>query len=85
MPIDATVPQSPGWWLFRLATKLLQRRERIERLAAYYRGDPPLPTGADNAKEAYEAFVRKAPVTMFKPERIVFEAAVWQTYIGQGG
>lgn len=60
MPIDATVPQSPGWWLFRLATKLIQRRERLDRLADYYRGDPPLPTGAENQADAYAAFVRKA-------------------------
>lgn len=60
MPIDATVPQSAGWWLYRLATKLIQRRERLERLAAYYRGDPPLPTGAENSRDAYQSFVKKA-------------------------
>jgi hypothetical protein len=32
-----------------------------------------------------EAFKRPAPVTMFEQARIVFEAAVWQTYIGQEG
>jgi hypothetical protein len=60
VPIDATVPQSAGWWLYRLATKLIQRRERLERLADYYRGDPPLPTGAENSRDAYQSFVRKA-------------------------
>lgn len=60
MPIDIAVPQSPGWWMARLSTKLLGRRDRLNRLANYYQGDPPLPEGAENAKTAYAAFQKKA-------------------------
>jgi hypothetical protein len=60
VPIDATVPQSPGWWMSRLSDKLIRRRKRIDVLARYYTGDPPLPEGAENARDAYAAFQRKA-------------------------
>lgn len=62
MPIDITDPQSPGWWLRRLATKLLDpaRQERLELLDSWYTGEPPLPAGAANAREAYRAFQRLA-------------------------
>lgn len=62
MPIDTTVSESPGWWLRRLATKLLdpRRQQRLEYLNSWYTGDPPLPMGAENAREAYRAFQRLA-------------------------
>lgn len=60
MAIDTTVPQSPGWWVARLAIKLNDRRKRIDLLARYFQGDPPLPSGAENQKSAYQAFQRKA-------------------------
>jgi hypothetical protein len=44
----------------RLAVKLDRRRPRLELLDRYYRGDPPLPEGAETQKSAYQAFQRKA-------------------------
>lgn len=60
MPIDVETPLSPGWWLDRLNTKLNGRRERLDLLAQRYRGNPPLPEGAQNVEDAYRAFQRKA-------------------------
>lgn len=60
MPIDATEPGSPGWWLQRLGKRLSARRAELNLLESYYRGNPPLPEGADAAREAYERFQRKA-------------------------
>jgi hypothetical protein len=60
VPIDVRVPESPGWWVARLANKLLKRRPEAEALFQRYEGNPPLPEGAENAKTAYQAFQRKA-------------------------
>lgn len=65
MPIDTTVPESPGWWLQRLSRKLEARnRDRLTRLDAYRRGNPPLPTSAQNAHRAYQAFQKKARLNL---------------------
>lgn len=63
MPIDGVqVPRSPGWWLKRQFDLLNDpaRRRRLNRLHNYHSGNAPLPEGAENAREAYEAFQRKA-------------------------
>lgn len=62
MPIDTSVPESPGWWLHRLAAKLQDpvRRDRLEKLWSWYTGEPPLPVGAQNARDAIRAFQRLA-------------------------
>lgn len=62
MPIDTSVPNSPGWWMQRLVTKLTDsgRQTRLELLDSWYTGEPPLPVGAENAREAYRAFQRLA-------------------------
>ena len=62
MPIDVTIRYSPGWWMDRLFTKLGDRgrRRRLTLLADVYRGEPPLPVGADNVREMYAAFQRLA-------------------------
>lgn len=65
MPIDTSIPESPGWWVQRLSRKLEARtRERLTLLDAYHRGDPPLPVGAENARSAYQAFQRKARLNL---------------------
>lgn len=56
MAIDITEPQSPGWWLNRLALKLLDRQPRIQKLMDRFEGNPPLPHGAESAKDAFKAF-----------------------------
>lgn len=62
MPIDITVPGSPGWWIARLSKKLQdrERRNRLSLLNDWFIGEPPLPVGAENARDAYKAFQRHA-------------------------
>lgn len=60
MAIDISEPQSDGWWLHRLAKKLEGNHARFERLDRYFRGDPDLPVGAENAREVYRAFQKKS-------------------------
>jgi hypothetical protein len=60
VPIDTQTPQSPGWWMMRLARKLADRQPRLDDLHARYIGDPPLPEGAENMRDAYRAFQKKA-------------------------
>lgn len=62
MPIATEVPRSPGWWMQRLFNMLIdrRRRNRLQQLRDYHRGNAPLPFGAENAREAYEAFQRLA-------------------------
>lgn len=58
--IDTSVHDSDGWWLKILAKKLADRQPRLQLLASYYEGNPPLPVGAENARAAYHAFQKKA-------------------------
>lgn len=51
---------TPQDWLYRLARQMDNRRPRIELLRSYMDGNAPLPEGADNCREAYRAFQRKA-------------------------
>lgn len=62
MPIDVSVPRSPGWWMKRLFDQLndRRRRNRLQLLHDYHRGHAPLPAGAENAREAFEGFQKKA-------------------------
>ncbi len=62
MPINVDTAYSPGWWMQRLFTMLAdrKRRNRLQTLYNYHRGHAPLPQGAENAREAFEAFQKKA-------------------------
>lgn len=62
MAINTSVVRSPGWWMKRLATVLADQRraKRLQLLMDYLRGNAPLPQGAENAREAYTAFQKKA-------------------------
>lgn len=54
MPIDATTPRSPGWWLKRLLKKLGENQDRYNRLDSYYRGENGIPAHANKSvREAY--------------------------------
>lgn len=44
MAIDASTPESPGWWLARLGKQILDERDELDRLQAYADGCPPLPS-----------------------------------------
>jgi hypothetical protein len=41
-----------------------KRQNRLTRLRSYRLGDPPAPSGAEAAREAYDAFVRKARLNL---------------------
>lgn len=60
MTIDTGTPLSPGWWLNRLINRLGDQQTRLNLLDNYYRGDCTLPEGAQNSREAYRQFQRKA-------------------------
>jgi len=64
--IDVETAGSPGWWLRRLFWMLgnTKRQQRLARLRSYRLGDPPAPSGAEAAREAYEAFVKKARLNL---------------------
>jgi hypothetical protein len=64
--IDATVVRSPGWFLKRLMNRLgdKERKFDLELLRNYLIGKPPLPQGAENARTAYESFVRMARLNL---------------------
>lgn len=64
MAINIDTPGSPGWWLARLDAKRQERLPRLEKLQSYYAGDPPLPTGAKNARRAYAIFQAKARLNL---------------------
>lgn len=66
MPIDVEQTGSPGWWLRRMFWQIgnQKRQTRLARLRNYRRGDPPAPSGAEGAREVYDAFVRKARLNL---------------------
>lgn len=58
--IDVKTPGSPGWWLDKCYRKLAANRERLDRLDAYRRGDPPMPKRSEIEREAFRAFMKTA-------------------------
>lgn len=61
MSIDVREPQSPGWWLQKLAKNLQAKQPRLQKLRERYEGDAPVPEGPQGeARKAYETFVKKA-------------------------
>jgi len=64
LPIDVTTPNTPGWWLQKLAKKREQRLPELQRLAAYIEGDPPLPQGVESMRPAYQRIQKTARVNL---------------------
>lgn len=62
MPIDATTPQSAGWWAASLIKDLGARQTRLNRLDNYFHGQHDLPHVGSNLQEAYRRFQKKARV-----------------------
>lgn len=62
MAINVDVRLSPGWWMDRLFRQLSdhKRYNRLEDLYQRYRGNPPLPEGAEAARELFTAFQKKS-------------------------
>lgn len=51
---------SPDWWLSRLEARLVRRRKDVKRYHDYYRGDHPLPSAPEKAKEAFLRLLEQA-------------------------
>ena len=76
MPINTSVPRSPGWWAEKLGNALWRRRTGhgwsnttaphrrgrpgLDLLQSYVDGDPPLPHVADGWKAALWPYIRQA-------------------------
>jgi hypothetical protein len=60
MPIITTTAGSEGWWFAKLLKQLGERQDRLNLLDAYYRGEAPLPEGAQSCKQAYREFQKKS-------------------------
>lgn len=60
MPIDASVPGSPEWWLTRLGRRLEADRERLNLLDDYDCGKHPLPQGQQRYTKVYERFQKQS-------------------------
>jgi hypothetical protein len=58
--IDVLTPDSPGWWLRRLYLQLLEQRAYCQQMMDRFAGDAPLPTIADNQKDAVRWFVSQS-------------------------
>lgn len=60
MAIDVKTVGSPGWWLQKGSAKLTARLPRLQKLADYHEGRPPLPTGVAAERESFQAFQKKS-------------------------
>lgn len=60
MPIDTTVPGSPGWRLQRLARKLEERQRELEQIYARYENRADMPPALRTAPEAAQKFFKMA-------------------------
>lgn len=60
MAIDIDTPDSPGWWLNRLAKKQRGRMKQLQELYARYDGDSPMPKSLEGAPDSAKEFYRTA-------------------------
>lgn len=59
--IDSTTPDSPGWWLRRLLSKLGGSVDRYNSLDTYYRGENGIPVSAHKAvRDGYQRLMGMA-------------------------
>lgn len=58
MPIDVSIPESPGWWMQRLYARLVDpgRQTRLADLDDWYRGVPQLPGMNKAQRDAVASF-----------------------------
>lgn len=64
MAIDTRTPNSPGWWLDKAAKKLKAKQPRLEKLAAYHDGNPPMPKAPEAAADTFKEFYRRSRVNV---------------------
>ncbi|MDN4616419.1 phage portal protein [Leifsonia sp. F6_8S_P_1B] len=61
MAIDVTEINSPGWWIVKGVKKLNARLPRLQRLAGYHDGEPPLPVPVGSGvSDAFKSFQKKS-------------------------
>lgn len=72
MPIDATDPGSPGWWMKRLLAKLGERRAGYDRLDLYYSGLAGVPALA--TREITQSYQRLMSMARTNFAELVVEA-----------
>ncbi|MFI7608797.1 phage portal protein [Micromonospora sp. NPDC049366] len=62
MAIDVSQRRSPGWWLHRLFSQLAdrERRNRLQLLFDFGRGEAPLPDGLEAARESFRIFLKQS-------------------------
>ncbi|MFG3710898.1 phage portal protein [Micromonospora sp. NPDC047730] len=62
MAIDVSQRRSPGWWLHRLFNQLADRnrRNRLQLLYDFGRGEAPLPDGLEAARESFRIFLKQS-------------------------
>ncbi|UAJ78323.1 phage portal protein [Leifsonia sp. ZF2019] len=61
MTIEVTETNSPGWWIVKGVKKLNLRLPRLQKLAGYHDGEPPLPVPVGSgASDAFRSFQKKA-------------------------
>jgi len=64
LAIDVKTVNSPGWWMAKGVAKLAARLPRLQLLADYHEGRPPLPFSAQNSSTFGDAFRRQACTNM---------------------
>jgi hypothetical protein len=64
MSIDTTVENTPGWWLLQACRKREGRVSRLQKLADYHDGNPPLPTANVAATDAFRKVQQQARTNM---------------------
>jgi hypothetical protein len=58
--IDATTPESPGWWMARLSKRLRDKQKRLAELNDRFEGNPPLPRAVDPWRPHVADFQKKS-------------------------
>lgn len=64
MSIDTTVENTPGWWLQKACRKREGRFQRLQKLADYHDGNPPLPTANVAATDAFRKVQQQSRTNM---------------------
>jgi hypothetical protein len=57
-------PNSPGWWLQKLAKKREERLPDLHRLSLYIEGRPPLPKQYEGMRAAYQELAKTARINL---------------------
>lgn len=72
--IDVNEPQSPGWWLKRLAHELLERRERYDTLQSYIDNTTEIETPSGMSSSSRAAYQRLRHLSRTNFAELIVEA-----------